>query len=51
MIMRGGYHMIEAGLLPPDSTMPVTNPGSVLLADSSGSRPRTGEVTDWAGKR
>jgi aminoglycoside phosphotransferase (APT) family kinase protein len=51
MIMRGGYHMIEAGLLPPDSPMPVANPGSVLLADYLGLPAPTGEVTDWAGKR
>lgn len=51
MIMRGGYHMIEAGLLPADSSMPVTNPGSVLLADYLGLPAPTGEVTDWAGKR
>jgi aminoglycoside phosphotransferase (APT) family kinase protein len=51
MIMRGGYHMIEAGLLPPDSSMPVANPGSVMLAEYLGVPAPTGEVTDWAGKR
>jgi aminoglycoside phosphotransferase (APT) family kinase protein len=51
MVMRGGYHMIDAGILPADSTMPQTNPGSVLLADLLDVPAPTGAVTDWAGKR
>jgi aminoglycoside phosphotransferase (APT) family kinase protein len=51
MVMRGGYHMIEAGILPSDSTMPEANPASVLLADLLDMPAPTGAVTDWAGKR
>ena len=50
MVMRGGYLMIDAGLIPPDSPMPHTNPASVLLAADLGLPPPTGEVVDWAGK-
>jgi aminoglycoside phosphotransferase (APT) family kinase protein len=51
MVMRGGYLMIEHGLLPADSPMPVANPASVLLAAYLDLPAPTGEIADWAGTR
>ena len=50
MVMRGGYLMMDAGLIPADSPMPHTNPASVLLANDLGLPAPSGEVVDWAGK-
>jgi aminoglycoside phosphotransferase (APT) family kinase protein len=51
MAMRAGYVLIEAGQLPHDATMPVTNPASIALAAYLGVPAPSGDVTDWTGKR
>ena len=51
LVMRAGNLMIDAGMLPPDSTMPALNPAVVLLADYLDMPAPTGQVTGWAGKR
>lgn len=50
-VLRAGHLMTEAGLLPADSAMWLTNPASVLLADYLGVAAPTGQVTGWAGHR
>jgi aminoglycoside phosphotransferase (APT) family kinase protein len=50
-MMRAGHLMIDAGLVPPDSTVWRTNPPSVLLADYLDLPAPTDEVTTWAGHR
>lgn len=51
MVMRGGYLMMDKGMLPPDSNMPLNNPASTLLAGLLGLAAPTGASEDWAGKR
>jgi aminoglycoside phosphotransferase (APT) family kinase protein len=51
MVLRAGHLMIDAGLIPPDSPMPTTNPASVMLADYLGLPAPGGTVTGWAGHR
>jgi aminoglycoside phosphotransferase (APT) family kinase protein len=46
-VMRIGDTMIQAGALPPDSTMPTHNPASLALAGMLGI-PIGGNVTSWA---
>jgi aminoglycoside phosphotransferase (APT) family kinase protein len=50
-MMRAGHLMIDAGLVPPDSMIWLTNPPSVMLAGYLGLPAPTGEVTGWAGHR
>ena len=50
-MLRAGHLMIDAGLVPPDSTIWLTNPTSVLLADYLGTDAPTGAVIGWAGHR
>jgi aminoglycoside phosphotransferase (APT) family kinase protein len=50
-MLRAGHLMIDAGLVPPDSTIWLTNPPSVLLAGYLDLPVPTGEVTGWAGHR
>ena len=50
-MMRAGHLMIDAGLVPSNSTVWLTNPPSVLLAGYLGVPVPTGEVTGWAGLR
>jgi aminoglycoside phosphotransferase (APT) family kinase protein len=50
-MLRAGHLMIDAGLVPPDSTIWLTNPPSVLLAGYLGVPVPTGEVIGWAGHR
>ncbi|WP_019875170.1 phosphotransferase family protein [Sporichthya polymorpha] len=50
-VMRAGILMTKAGILPPDSTMWLINPASVMLADYLGVEVPAGEVTGWAGHR
>lgn len=49
LLMRAGNLMIDAGTLPPDSTIAVLNPAVVLLADYLDMPAPTGEVTGWLG--
>lgn len=51
LFMRVGYLMIAAGLLPPDSPMPHSNPASVLMTAYMGLPAPSGTVTDWIGVR
>jgi aminoglycoside phosphotransferase (APT) family kinase protein len=50
-MLRAGHLMIDAGLVPPDSTIWLTNPPSVLLAGYLDLPVPTGEVVGWAGHR
>jgi aminoglycoside phosphotransferase (APT) family kinase protein len=50
-MLRAGHLMIDAGLVPPDSTVWLTNPPSVMLAGYLDVPVPTGEVTTWAGHR
>jgi len=50
-MLRAGHLMIDAGLVPPDSTVWLTNPPSVLLAGYLDLPVPTGEVVGWAGHR
>lgn len=51
ILMRVGYVMIAAELLPQDSPMPHNNPGSQLMARYMGLPAPTGSLTDWTGVR
>jgi hypothetical protein len=46
LMMRIGMMMIEAGLLPEDASIPVSNPASQLLATMIG-LPSPGEAPAW----
>jgi aminoglycoside phosphotransferase (APT) family kinase protein len=50
-MLRAGHLMIDAGLVPPDSTIWLTNPTSVMLAGYLDVPVPTGEVIGWAGHR
>lgn len=50
-VLRAGHLMVEAGILPADSAMWLTNPASVMLAEYLGLPAPTGAVTGWAGHR
>ncbi len=50
-VLRAGHLMTDAGILPPDSTMWLTNPASVMLAGYLDVEVPTGAVTGWAGHR
>jgi aminoglycoside phosphotransferase (APT) family kinase protein len=50
-LMRAAHLMIEAGILPADSLMWLSNPTIVLLADYLGVTAPSEPVTGWAGHR
>lgn len=50
-VLRAGHLMTDAGILPPGSTMWLSNPASVMLADHLGIDGPAGVVTGWAGHR
>jgi hypothetical protein len=43
--------MIDAGFLPADSPMPISNPASTILADLLVLPPPAATMADWVGKR
>lgn len=51
MMMRIGTMMIDAGLLPIDAAMPVTNPASLLLAETVGLAAPSEQATWITGNR
>lgn len=50
-VIRAGQLMIDAGLLPPDSTMPANNPASQLLAQMLDLPAPAGTTTSYVGNR
>lgn len=50
-MMRAGHLMIEAGIVPADSLLWLSNPPIVLLAEYLGVAAPTEPVTGWAGHR
>lgn len=51
LFMRVGYLMIAGRLVPPDSTMPHSNPGSAVMATYMGLPAPSGAVAGWTGVR
>ncbi|HEY1967923.1 MAG TPA: phosphotransferase family protein [Pseudonocardia sp.] len=51
IIGRIGNMMIDAGFLPADSPMPISNPASTILADLLVLPPPAATMADWVGKR
>jgi aminoglycoside phosphotransferase (APT) family kinase protein len=51
IIGRIGNMMIDAGFLPADSPMPISNPASTILADLLVLPPPAATTADWVGKR
>lgn len=51
VVGRIGRMMIEGGMLPEDSPMPISNPASAVLANLLGLPSPAETVADWVGKR
>jgi aminoglycoside phosphotransferase (APT) family kinase protein len=50
-VLRAGHLMVDAGILPADSTMWLSNPAAAMLADYLDVPAPTEPVTGWAGHR
>lgn len=50
-VLRAGHLMVDVGILPPDSTMWLSNPAAAMLAQYLNMPAPTEPVTGWAGHR
>jgi aminoglycoside phosphotransferase (APT) family kinase protein len=50
-VLRAGHLMVDVGILPPDSTLWLSNPAAAMLADYLDVPAPTEPITGWAGHR